>query len=654
MTKRKIQAPALYRECELDATRIDEENRTVSVTFSTETPVRRWFGDEILDHGKSSVDLKRLRSVGSVLLNHDPNRAVGSPLNVRIEDREGRAEIRFGTKALAEEAFLDVREGVVRGVSVGYAIREMKLEKKTDGAPSTYRVTRWEPIEFSLTPVPADPSAKAGREVGLDELVELAKREGRELFECEVEDEEDTPAGREAAPGEETRMKKCGRCGRELAEGAACDCGTAEAATAATAAERQRVQTILQLSETHRMGELGRQFVESGKSVEEFRAAILEKYGATLASIGEIRQVAERQTHDDVGLSAREAKRFSLFRLARARIPGASRADVEAAAFELEACAAQAKRVGRDPQGVFLPNEVAFGRRSADGTRTGGIVRGQRDLDKATEGADLVQTDVAGNVIELLRNKTTATSLSTILTGLKGNVKLPRLSGGASGAFVTEGNSSEQTQTLDSIDLDPKSATAFTDITRKLLIQSSPDVEALVRDDLNRAIGLTIDNALLNGSGIGANPLGLFEYPGIGSVTAAGTLSWAETVELWSDVAGANADMGNLAFITSSRIAAVLLTTVKVGTFPVFIMSDDFKILGFPVYVSNQVPSAGGAGKIAFGNWSDAVVGLWDALDVLFDPFTLGHEAKVRIRVIMEADVDFRHVGSFSVVEDIT
>lgn len=143
---------------------VDQENRTVELSFSSEEPYRRWFGDEILDHSDEAVDLSRLESGGAVLCDHDWKDHVGVVESVRIDgDRLGRAIVRFGRSQRAQEVFQDVIDGIRRNVSVGYMIQEMVLEKQGDEEADTYRVTRWQPYEISLVSVPADPSVGVGR-----------------------------------------------------------------------------------------------------------------------------------------------------------------------------------------------------------------------------------------------------------------------------------------------------------------------------------------------------------------------------------------------------------------------------------------------------------------------------------------------------------
>ena len=141
----------------------------VPIAISSECPVERWFGLEILDHGMGSVDLSRFADGAAVLVNHDTADQVGVIEDCALgADRVLRGTIRFGRSARALEIQQDVQDGIRRHISVGYRVQQMKLESTDAGTGlDTYRVTRWLPMETSVVPVPADPTVGVGR--GADE-----------------------------------------------------------------------------------------------------------------------------------------------------------------------------------------------------------------------------------------------------------------------------------------------------------------------------------------------------------------------------------------------------------------------------------------------------------------------------------------------------
>ena len=164
MTKTLKPGTRAERSFQVQRAAIDQAARTVELAFSSEEPYDRWWGREILDHSKKSVRLSRLKSGGPLLCDHDAEDIVGVVESVRIDDDlVGRAIVRFGKSARAEEVYQDVVDGIRCNVSVGYVIHKAQLVETGDKATETYRVTDWEPFEVSLVSVPADTTVGVGR-----------------------------------------------------------------------------------------------------------------------------------------------------------------------------------------------------------------------------------------------------------------------------------------------------------------------------------------------------------------------------------------------------------------------------------------------------------------------------------------------------------
>lgn len=608
------------RAATFDRAAIDEEARTVELAWSSEQPYERWWGVEILDHSPQSIRLARLSSGGPLLMDHDARDHVGVIESVRIDpDRVGRALVRFGRSQRAEEIFQDVRDGIRRNVSVGYMIHRATLvETKED--QEIYRVTDWEPHEISLVSVPADASVGVGRAVEdprtaeQDEQAETPKPQAiKELRVMTTETQAPDLAGIE----------------QRAREG-----------------EHKRAADIIAIGEKYGLQSLASDAVRSGMPVGEFQAKAIEALSSRAKPTA------------DIGLTEREARRFSMVRaIAALAATGAeSRKAREAAAFEIECSQAVADKIGREARGVFVPNEVQ-----------------QRDLvvGTTTAGGHLVSTDLlASSFIDLLRNRMSVMRAGAqMLTGLQGNIAIPRMTGAATAYWVTEGNApTESQQAFDQVPMSPKTVGAFTDLSRKLLLQSSVDVEGLVRRDLATVLGLEIDRVALNGSGSAPQPRGVLQTSGIGAVVG-GTNglapTWAHIVELWSDVAAANADFGTTGFVTNSKVIGKLMTTEKATGTAQFVCpgfpdaSGVTSIAGARAVVSNQVPSnltkgtsSGVCSAIAFGNWADLIVGMWGVLDLMVDPYSNSTSGTVRVVALQDVDVAVRHAESFSAMLD--
>lgn len=633
----------MTRELTFDvrAESLDDAKRTVELSFSSEEPYARWWGTEILDHGKSAIRLGRLNGGAALLMDHDTRDQVGVVEKAWITGRKGHAIVRFGKSARAEEIFQDVKDGIRKLVSVGYRIHKLVLEKQQD-EESTYRATDWEPYEISIVSVPADTTVGVGREGAPPPF------DPRSLVKEEEDDMNMTrnAAGAVAAPA------------IAAAAGAAAPAPAAEVRHAAPAAaavdngqllaaERQRVASIRDMGQRLNCVELARAAEDAGHTLDQFIADYRARAGAAS-------QITVAET-PAIGMSERELNRYSLVRLLAATAMPDNAEARRAAAFELECSEAAQQRGHQGKAGTF---RVPFD-----------VLAQSRDLTvgTATAGGNLVATDLrSGSFIELLSNAMSVMQMgATMLTDLNGNVAIPRQTSGASIFWVAEGGTvTESNLAFDQVALTPKTAGTFVDMSRQLLLQSSISVEEFVRRDLALRMALGLDLAALNGSGSSNQPRGVLNTAGIGSVpggTNGAAPTWPHIVGLESKVSIANADVGTMGYLTNSAVRGKLKTTQKFdGTNGVPVWGDGNEPLnGYPARVSNQVPSnltkgtaSGVCSAILFGNWADVLIGMWGGLDILPNPYILSGTGSVRIEVYQTCDVQVRHPESFAAMVD--
>ena len=610
--KKDVLGQTLKREfsidCDQENRALDEDARTVEVSFSSEEPYTRWFGDEILDHGPESIRLGRLERKGAVLINHDHDDQVGVVESVRIDaDRRGRAVLRFGNSQRANEIFQDVKDGIRSLVSVGYRVHEMKEEKERSGDNAVYRVTDWEPFEISLVSVPADISVGVGR----SDLVEPEEPKieiNQEVIKMDHK-QDDSPAV-EIKDNSAEVLKQ----------------------------ERARVAMIEEMGDKFNQREFAREAINNGLSVDEFNRSLLNSIGAE----------ALKPESGEIGMSEREIKEFSFVRAINAMANPNNKEFQRAAAFEFDCSRAAAEAAGKEAQGIMIPLDVL-----------------QRDLTvgTATAGGHTVSTDLlSGSFIDMLRNRSSVFSRATSLTGLVGNIAIPRQTGGATAYWVAEsGAPTESQQAFDQVTMTPLTCGAFTDISRKLLIQSSMDVEAFVRGDLATTLALELDRVGLNGSGASNQPEGVANVSGIGSEdigTNGGAITWAKVVDLESNISANNADVGSMAYITNAKVRGAMKKKPKESGQATYIM-EGTQVNGYEAVISNQVLGniSKGVGtnlsQLFFGNWSDLVYGLWSGLDLIVDPYTNSTSGTLRVVALQDADVAVRHEESFALIGDI-
>jgi HK97 family phage major capsid protein len=209
----------------------------------------------------------------------------------------------------------------------------------------------------------------------------------------------------------------------------------------------------------------------------------------------------------------------------------------------------------------------------------------------------------------------------------------------------------------------PKTCGAFTDFSRKLMLQSSIDVENFVRGDLAAVLALEIDRVALHGSGASNQPTGIAATAGIGSVAGGANgaaPSWANIVALETEVAIDNADIGRLAYVTNARVRGKLKVTEKAGSTGLWVYADGATPLnGYQTIVTNQVSStltkgtsSGVCSAIFFGNWADLLIGMWSGVDLTVDPYQGATAGTVRVVALQDVDVGIRHPESFAAMLD--
>lgn len=570
------------------AAQIADEDRTLEFPFSSEYPVARYFGNEILAHTREAVDLTRLNNGAPLLFNHDPDKLIGVVERAWVDEdlKRGYARVRMSRNPFAQEVMNDVRDGVLRNVSFGYAINDMEQRGED------FIVTRWSAHELSLVSIPADPTIGVGRSLDAPLAATAAS-----LVPTST-DMEDTTTDLMAV--------------------------RAEAASEAAKAERIRISGITAITEKHGMADLGRQLVESGRSLDEARAAVLDQLGAKAQPVSE--------SAGDIGLSAKETREFSFQRAINALANPGDRKLQEAAAFERECSEAAAQRAGKVAQGIMVPSEV---------------LRRDLTVGTASGAGDLVGTDFRpGSFIELLRNRSALAGLGvTSLTGLTGNVAIPRQTAAATAYWVAEsGSPTESQQTVDQVNLSPKTVGAFTDYSRRLMLQASIDVEQMIRQDLATALALEIDRVGLYGLGNVSQPLGIKLTTGINTEDfGAATPTYAEVVSMESKIAADNADIGAMAYLMNATMRGSLKTKDKGTDTGNYVFEPGGTVNGYNAVVSNQVES----GDVFFAVWSQLIMAMWSGLDLTVDPYTHSTSGTIRVAALQDVDYAVRHPEGF-------
>ena len=630
----------MQREATVGA--IDVEARTVELAFSSEIEYRRWFGMEVLGHDAGEVRLGRLQNKAPVLWMHDWDDQRGVVESVRIDgDRKGRAVVRFSKSEDGEQLFQDIVDGIVTKVSVGYMVHGLKLIEEREDV-DVYRVTDWEPFEISMVSVPADDTVGVGRQL------EIPQEENASVSRdnASVNQSDQLPAKRTVKPMHEkivrdaqgnlvrAKVNEDGTIAEVLEVIERAGDAAAQATARGAEGERARVRAITEMGRQYGRTDLAMDFIANGKSAEDFQRELLHDFAATRAN----KPLDEQQRDANLGMSDKEVRHYSFMRALRVLANPDDKAARDAASFEIECSRAAAEQYGKSPKGLIVPNDVladrAFG---AGGSAT------------ATGGSAAVATNLlAGSFIDILRKKAWVMRRARSLAGLVGNIDIPKQTSTTQAYWVGEGGAPTAGQPgLDQISFTPKTVGAYTDITRRLLRQATPDAEAIVRDDILKVMALETDRVAVYGSGTEFQPKGLKNYSGINAVdfASAGQPSFAELVNMETQIALDNADVDSMSYAFNAAIRGHAKTTLK---FPGVngaqtIWEPGGTVNGYAADVSNQVAS----GDVFFGNWNDLVVAMWGGLELTVDPYSLSTSGGLRIIALQDIDINLRRVESF-------
>ena len=603
MARDMVSDKVIYRTIDLSRGAIDEEKRIVRIGVSSETPVERDFGLEVLGHNKEDIDMEFMSSGRAPLLNnHKMDEQIGVVRSFYLDEAQRRtvALVEFGKSALAQEVFEDVRTGIKQNISVGYSINKMVRSK--DGEGKEYYRASWTPMEASIVAVPADPSKFVGV--------------GRST-------EKTLNTNKVTTMTEEVKVDV-----RQVSDSA-----KAEALA--------NVGEIISLGKHHNQRDLADKAIERGVSVDQFKGELLE-------AVRNDRPLETPAAVVDVAKS--EQREYSLIRAIKA----ASSGDWREAGYEREISDEIAHRSGKEARGFYVPANINWG---------------QRDQTKSptSAGGFLVGTDhLADQFIEALYGRLTVASLGArIMQGLKGDVAIPKLSASVTNsAFVAEGSApSEGAATFAQVTMSPKTLAAYVDVSRRLMQQSDPSVEQVLRNDIINTFARRIDDAAIEG-GATNGPSGIIAN-GSTNVVAMGTngaaITYAKVVEMMKAVEEDNAIINSSAFLTNPKVIAALRTTARQanGVEGNFIMDANQSILGTNVASSTVVPSdlAKGTGTnlsaMVYGDFSQIMIGFWSGVDVVVDQSSLSTSGGTRLAFFQDLDVALRYPESFSVIKDI-
>ena len=544
MKTNTIVSPEIQRRfLAVDEPIVKDDLLTISV--SSEFPVERGFGKEVLSHKKDAVDLTRFNDAAPVLWSHDPTIQVGVIKRAYLEGKKLKTDIQFGNSDKAKEVQADVAAGIIRNVSIGYSIE--KEEPKEDYT----LITRWTPLEASFVSVASDPT------IGVQ------------------------------------------------------------------------------------------------RSHPKITKKITKKMEKTISDNEPIQAIDnnwQQRQHDEY---KREADQFSIVNAIKAQATN----DWSNAGREREVSQELSRQYGqRTATGILVPNQ-SWSKRTFVTSSAGA-------------GGNIVATNIlADQFVDALRPYSAVMDAgATMITGLVGNVSIPKRATSSTAAWFGADDAdslSETTGSFGSISMTPKTIGVYSKFSRLMQLQSTPDIENVIRQDFLELIGTGIDSAAISGTGSSNQPEGILSASDT-TVLALGTNGAALTLDnlitLKKNVSASNADDSSCSYLINSKVeSAISQLKNSDGLYhlnPYELPLGEQRFAGRRMLVSNNVPSnlSKGSGSnlsaAIYGRFSDLLIGQWSGIEIETDIYSDFAKGTVGVRALATIDIAVRHGESFSLVKD--
>lgn len=607
-----------------------EGDERIPISFSSEQPVSRfdwWEGErylEVLDHDPSSVDMTYARNGLSFLVEHNRGDQVGIVEDVVFgSDRMGRGMLRLSKSARGKDIAQDVNDGIRRFVSFGYTTGDDYTQTggEEEGSVPTRRYTKWMPMEVSSVSIPADTSVGIGRSAR-DARRRPSHPPARQAREFPVRDQNGNAPAREAGNG---------------------GGNTPRVETRDFHAEIVEIQRICRDAKIDEKTE--RSFYERKLTPHQVKSEVFDLVMKRVSSLAGVPQ------EEQLGISDNERREYSLGRALQALVSG----NWNAAGYEREVSSALAKKLDRSTSGILVPTNF----RASNEILSQMQQRTSQSAGVAANGGNLVPSQMAGTLIELLRNKSVIDRMNPMrLPGLVGNVPIPRQTGAGTAATRAEiaAAAAEGNMTFDQVVLSPKNILGTQSYSKQLFAQSPFAIDSLVREDLTTILALLYDLQGLHGDGAGSNLTGIYAQAGVQVVAMGGAITFDKVVDMEAAIEAANANVGQMGYVTTPEIkgkAKKKLEFAVNGSSKLWTgTADEGEMNGYRSIASNQVAKNLGAGVnehgIIFGAWGQAIVADWGAIDVTVDPYSRAREAVVNVTAHWLADFQLRYGAAFA------
>ncbi|MBB3018608.1 HK97 family phage major capsid protein [Microvirga lupini] len=310
------------------------------------------------------------------------------------------------------------------------------------------------------------------------------------------------------------------------------------------------------------------------------------------------------------------------------------------AGAEAEYSNEMARRSGRKPEGAFVPFAAIEQRAPVLTTTVPEIV-------PTVHRADLY--------IDAFRRALISQRLGVrVLTGLSGNITIPRRGTGTSVGWVAEHSPLPDTSMdFDAVSMTPRHCGAIVELSRQVIMQSSPDIENLVREDLARSMAEEVDRVLIDGGAVATEPLGILRTSGTLSASLAGP-TWAQVLAMIGIAEDANTP-GPLQWLFSPKASRKMRGTLQNANGETYLMQNN-QVGEVSALSTAFVPDAGtNLGTAILGDFSQTMLGIWGALDLSTNPYAeaVYRRGGVLVRAISTLDIGHRDPSGYVIADDI-
>ncbi|MFZ4394640.1 MAG: phage major capsid protein [Kiritimatiellia bacterium] len=550
----------------------------------------------------------------------------------------GGDKIIWGSSERAQVIMRDVESGVRRNISVegDWDDKDLVLDGEKDGIPMI-RAARWTPLAAAICDVPADPTVGVARSHDADGKVNETKT---------TETATIKPPSITARKNEMTDQ--------ELKE--------RDAMRAKDSVE------IFALARDYNVPqEQVTAHITAGKSIAEFQSVVLRDFAGNKAKADAERAVETAKVARTAGNVAEtipyeKLSKFSFMRaivgMAKNMNPASELPSVDDG-LEREVSQESVRLIRMNPEGKnYTPRGMCI---PWDLVRAQGNGAVRREFNIAGTGSNVVAQNLRPELfIDYLRSKLILAKLGiTTLTGLVGDVLIPKQTATAAGGWVDETTAGTAgTLTVGQVKVSPKTLGAYTDISRQLLMQSTPSADMLVMNDLVESLARSIQVAGFHGLGASNQPLGLFPALAAGivgqgaaitesTVGSDGNPTYAEIEAMLATMEEANVD-GDFKWALRPTAFRKLKGVGRVGTTGAVPIAVEEKGIKYLADTAAETTSALTSKYAVAGRWDSMVLAMWGALDLTLDPYSLSTRGALRVVALQSVDFGYRYLPAFA------